>query len=131
MRKVREGFIDDEDEEDAKSYHERRREKRKRRRAERNEEEAVLDEEDLDLIGEANPEFERKPPSEVSTLLQAGCICLQFAVSRSSSDLKEDIKEIASNTELGVSMTSSRKTMTMKWGMMPTIVSRVIAIRSE
>ncbi|EOO02700.1 putative transcription elongation factor spt6 protein [Phaeoacremonium minimum UCRPA7] len=61
-RKVREGFIVDEDEEEdeAENSDEReRRKRRKRRRAER-EEEAQLDEEDLDLIGEAHPDWERK-----------------------------------------------------------------------
>ncbi|KAK3941237.1 SH2 domain-containing protein [Diplogelasinospora grovesii] len=61
-RRIREGFIVDEDEEedDAEDPDEReRRKKKKRRRAEREEEEQ-LDEEDLDLIGEANPEWERK-----------------------------------------------------------------------
>ncbi|KAK5107078.1 Transcription elongation factor spt6, partial [Cryomyces antarcticus] len=54
-------FIVDEDE-DEEEQHRRRREKKKRRRAEREEEEAVLDEEDLDLIGEANPEYQRREP---------------------------------------------------------------------
>ncbi|AEO62269.1 uncharacterized protein THITE_2106254 [Thermothielavioides terrestris NRRL 8126] len=60
-RRIREGFIVDEDEEEeADDSEEReRRRKKKRRRAEREEEEQ-LDEEDLDLIGEANPEWERK-----------------------------------------------------------------------
>ncbi|KAF2762407.1 transcription elongation factor-like protein spt6 [Pseudovirgaria hyperparasitica] len=57
--KIREGFIVDEDEYDDDRAA-RRREKRKRRRAEREEEEAALDEEDLDLIGEANPELEQR-----------------------------------------------------------------------
>ncbi|TAQ90193.1 hypothetical protein B7494_g1457 [Chlorociboria aeruginascens] len=62
-RAVREGFIIDDDEEPEEQ--ERRRKKdRKRRRAEREEEEAVLDEEDLDLIGEANPEWERKTTTQ-------------------------------------------------------------------
>ena len=43
-----------------------RRKDKKRRRAEREEEEAVLDEEDLDLIGEANPEWERKTAAQAS-----------------------------------------------------------------
>ncbi|RKF64293.1 Transcription elongation factor SPT6 [Golovinomyces cichoracearum] len=59
-RAIREGFIiDDEDEEQDERERRRRRDK-KRRRAEREEEEAILDEEDLDLIGEANPEYKRK-----------------------------------------------------------------------
>ncbi len=41
-----------------------RRKKKKRRRVEREEEEQ-LDEEDLDLIGEANPEWERKSQPQV------------------------------------------------------------------
>jgi transcription elongation factor SPT6 len=64
---VREGFIIDEDEEDEQDRATRRREKRKRRR-ERDEEEAALDEEDLDLIGEANPEFEQRAPTQVCGL---------------------------------------------------------------
>ncbi|SLM33592.1 transcription elongation factor spt6 [Lasallia pustulata] len=62
-RAVREGFIV-EDEEEPEERARRRREKKKRRREEREEEEAGLDEEDLDLIGEANPDFERRAPSE-------------------------------------------------------------------
>lgn len=61
-RAVREGFIieDDEDEE----AEQRRRRRKKRNRAEREQEEAVLDEEDLDLIGEAIPEWERKTAAQ-------------------------------------------------------------------
>ena len=64
QRAVREGFIVDEEEEDAEERERRRQEKKKRRREERDEEEAGLDEEDLDLIGEANPEFERRSQPE-------------------------------------------------------------------
>ncbi|KAK4168941.1 Oxysterol-binding protein-domain-containing protein [Cladorrhinum sp. PSN259] len=57
-RRIREGFIvdedEDEDEEDDDVESRERRKKKKRRREE------LLDEEDLDLIGEANPEWERK-----------------------------------------------------------------------
>lgn len=64
-RAVREGFIiDDEDDEGEEERERRRRKDKKRRRAEREEEEAVLDEEDLDLIGEANPEWERKTAAQ-------------------------------------------------------------------
>lgn len=52
-RAVREGFIVDEEEDDEEER-QRRKERRKRRREEREEEE-VLDEEDLDLIGELEP----------------------------------------------------------------------------
>ncbi|OJJ00948.1 hypothetical protein ASPVEDRAFT_596153 [Aspergillus versicolor CBS 583.65] len=52
---VREGFIVDEDEEEEERA-QRRREKRKRRREEREREDEHLDEEDLELIGELNPE---------------------------------------------------------------------------
>ncbi|KAK0720611.1 SH2 domain-containing protein [Lasiosphaeris hirsuta] len=63
-RRIREGFIVDEDEEDEADADEReRRKKKKRRRAEREEEEQ-LDEEDLDLIGEAIPEWERKSQTQ-------------------------------------------------------------------
>ena len=63
-RAVREGFIVDEEEEDPETRERRRQERKKRRREERDEEEAGLDEEDLDLIGEANPEFERRIQTE-------------------------------------------------------------------
>ena len=43
----------------------RRRDKKRRREAA---EDAILDEEDLDLIGEANPEFQRRPQTEVCYL---------------------------------------------------------------
>lgn len=61
---VREGFIVDEDEEDDDEARERRRRRDKKRRREQREEE-VLDDEDLDLIGEANPEWERKTTQQV------------------------------------------------------------------
>ncbi|CZS96047.1 probable transcription elongation factor spt6 [Rhynchosporium agropyri] len=62
-RAVREGFIieDDEDEDDLEQ---RRRRRKKRNRAEREQEEAALDEEDLDLIGESIPEWERKTAAQ-------------------------------------------------------------------
>ncbi|KAK0728681.1 SH2 domain-containing protein [Lasiosphaeria miniovina] len=66
-RRIREGFIvdEDEDEEEGEDANERERhnKKKKRRRAEREEEEQ-LDEEDLDLIGEAIPEWERKSQTQ-------------------------------------------------------------------
>jgi len=63
-REVAKGFIDDEEEE-LEDRAERRRQRKKRKREQREkEEEEGLDEEDLDLIGEANPEFERHLPSE-------------------------------------------------------------------
>lgn len=62
---MREGFIVDEEEEPEERAR-RRQERKKRRREEREEEEAGLDDEDLDLIGEANPEFERREQAEVS-----------------------------------------------------------------
>ncbi|KAA8571494.1 hypothetical protein EYC84_001494 [Monilinia fructicola] len=58
-RAIREGFIVDEDEEDDDDARSRRRRREKKRRREQREEEG-LDDEDLDLIGEANPEWERK-----------------------------------------------------------------------
>lgn len=57
-------FIVDEEEEDSETKELRRQERKKRRREEREEEEAGLDEEDLDLIGEAHPEFERRVQTE-------------------------------------------------------------------
>ncbi|KAI0393291.1 transcription elongation factor SPT6 [Xylariaceae sp. FL0594] len=65
MQKVREGFIVDEDEEEDEEIddeEERRRKKRKRRQERKMEEE--LDEEDLDLIGESIPEWERRQPTQ-------------------------------------------------------------------
>lgn len=59
------GFIVGDDDEDLEERERRKQEKKKRRREEREEEEAGLDEEDLDLIGEANPEIERRSTSEV------------------------------------------------------------------
>ncbi|KAI1500852.1 SH2 domain-containing protein [Biscogniauxia marginata] len=67
MQKVREGFIVDEDEdedEDLAEDSEEARRRRKRKRRQEREEEAQLDEEDLDLIGESIPEWERKQPSQ-------------------------------------------------------------------
>lgn len=61
---VQEGFIDDEDEDVDDSDERERRRRKKRRRAERDEE-AQLDEEDLDLIGEANPEFQSREQPQV------------------------------------------------------------------
>ena len=54
----------------------RRKERKKRRREEREEEEAGLDEEDLDLIGEAIPGL-RRTPSEVLIpfALRMGMFC--------------------------------------------------------
>lgn len=64
-RKIREGFIVDEDEdEDEVEDEDERRKRRKRKRRQEREEEAQLDEEDLDLIGENIPEWERKQPSQ-------------------------------------------------------------------
>ncbi|KAI5857304.1 transcription elongation factor Spt6 [Durotheca rogersii] len=66
-RKIREGFIVDEDEdedEDQVEGEDERRKRRKRKRRQEREEEAQLDEEDLDLIGESIPEWERKQPSQ-------------------------------------------------------------------
>ncbi|CAK7244806.1 MAG: Transcription elongation factor spt6 [Sporothrix thermara] len=60
--KIREGFIVDEseeDEEDGDDSGRERKRRKKRRRAER-EEEAQLDEEDLDLIGESRPDWQRE-----------------------------------------------------------------------
>ncbi|KAH6649718.1 SH2 domain-containing protein [Chaetomium tenue] len=64
-RRIREGFIVDEDEEEeADNSEERERRKKKKRRRVEREEEEQLDEEDLDLIGEANPEWERKTQAQ-------------------------------------------------------------------
>ena len=66
---MREGFIVEDDEDSEERERRRQEKKKKRRREEREEEEAGLDEEDLDLIGEANPEIERRATSEVVILL--------------------------------------------------------------
>ncbi|EER42828.1 conserved hypothetical protein [Histoplasma capsulatum H143] len=63
-RAVREGFIVDEDEE-IEEREERRRERKRRRQVEREREDEDLDEEDIYLIGENNPELQRALPSEV------------------------------------------------------------------
>ncbi|RDW91316.1 putative transcription elongation factor spt6 [Coleophoma crateriformis] len=64
-REVREGFIiDDDDDEEPDERERRRRRDKKRRRAEREEEEAALDEDDLDLIGETRPDWERKSAAQ-------------------------------------------------------------------
>ncbi|KAL2816304.1 transcription elongation factor spt6 [Aspergillus granulosus] len=60
---VREGFIVDEDEED-EEHKQRRRERRKRRREEREREDEHLDDEDLELIGELNPELQSAAAAE-------------------------------------------------------------------
>lgn len=62
---MREGFIVEEDEEDEEERSQRRKEKRKRKREQREEAEAGLDDEDLELIGIANPEFARRAKPEV------------------------------------------------------------------
>lgn len=68
-RQIREGFIVDEDEEeDADDVEDRERRKKKKRRRVEREEEEQLDEEDLDLIGEAHPEWERKSQPQVCLL---------------------------------------------------------------
>lgn len=69
VRQIAEGFIVEEDEDDdAEARRERRRERKKRRREEREQEEDVLDEEDLDLIGETHPDYHRRQEEQVRTL---------------------------------------------------------------
>jgi hypothetical protein len=69
---IREGFIVDEDEEeDADDVEDRERRKKKKRRRVEREEEEQLDEEDLDLIGEAHPEWERKSQPQVRLVASA------------------------------------------------------------
>lgn len=63
---IREGFIVDEDEEDDEERRQRRRERKKRRREEREAEDAQLDEEDLDLIGETHPDYQRRQEEQVT-----------------------------------------------------------------
>ncbi|KAI2470919.1 transcription elongation factor Spt6 [Annulohypoxylon bovei var. microspora] len=71
-RKIREGFIVDEDDEDEDMVEDEdeRRKRRKRKRRQEREEEALLDAEDLDLIGENAPE--RKQPSQGYKRLKRG-----------------------------------------------------------
>lgn len=61
---VREGFIVDEDEEIEERARDRR-ERRKRRREEREREDEHLDEDDLELIGELNPDLHPPVAAEV------------------------------------------------------------------
>ncbi|TVY84007.1 Transcription elongation factor SPT6 [Lachnellula suecica] len=63
-REVREGFIVDEDDEEPDDRERARKKRERRRKRHREEEEAALDDEDLDLIGEANPEWERKAAAQ-------------------------------------------------------------------
>lgn len=56
--------MDEDEDEDEGEKLRRRKERRKRRRAEREQQEEILDEEDLDLIGEANPELARHTMEE-------------------------------------------------------------------
>ncbi|KAI9823150.1 MAG: Transcription elongation factor spt6 [Thelocarpon impressellum] len=63
-RAIREGFIVDEEEDEPDERALRRRREKKRRREEREKEEEALDDEDLDLIGENNPDFQRPVPTE-------------------------------------------------------------------
>ena len=64
-----------EDDEEPEERARKKQERKKRRREEREEEEAGLDEEDLDLIGEAHPEYEQRATSEV---------CARLSVTESS-----------------------------------------------
>ncbi|OIW23683.1 transcription elongation factor [Coniochaeta ligniaria NRRL 30616] len=73
-QRIREGFIVDEDEEEEEGEdpeNRERRKKKKRRRAERDDEEQ-LDEEDLDLIGEAIPSWERNKEAAQFKRLKRG-----------------------------------------------------------
>ncbi|KAG9238093.1 putative transcription elongation factor SPT6 [Amylocarpus encephaloides] len=63
-RAVREGFIIDDEEDEIDNSRGRRNRKERHKKRSRDEEEAALDEEDLDLIGEANPEWERKTTTQ-------------------------------------------------------------------
>lgn len=62
---VREGFIIDDEDEEPDDRERARKKRERRRKRHREEEEAALDDEDLDLIGEANPEWERKAAAQV------------------------------------------------------------------
>ena len=82
---VREGFIVDEDEdEEDDDVESRERRKKKKRRREREEEEQ-LDEEDLDLIGESIPEWERKTQPQVCFISSSIAVMLVLGRSPSSS----------------------------------------------
>ncbi|TVY30514.1 Transcription elongation factor SPT6 [Lachnellula hyalina] len=63
-REVREGFIIDDEDEEPDDQERARKKRERRRKRHREEEEAALDDEDLDLIGEANPEWERKAAAQ-------------------------------------------------------------------
>jgi hypothetical protein len=105
---VREGFIIDDEDEEPEERERRRRKDKKRRRAEREEEEAVLDEEDLDLIGEANPEWERKTAAQVCAMGNSGYIQSNPPSSQNSSASSVDIETMANNIESVAWMRSSR-----------------------
>jgi hypothetical protein len=81
---VQEGFIVDEDV-DEEGRAERRMERKKRRREEREREEEHLDEEDLELIGEHDPAFQRPAPAEV---------CKTFLRSMAVANLTPDIVQV-------------------------------------
>ena len=65
---------EEEEDDDDEEPEEREQRRRKRRRDKREEEEAALDEEDLDLIGEAIPEWERKTGAQVCSM-RGFCKC--------------------------------------------------------
>jgi transcription elongation factor SPT6 len=76
---VREGFIvedEDDEEEDADDSDAREKPIKRKREHRDREEDAQLDEEDLELIGEQIPDWERKPTTQVRrcSLESAGTI---------------------------------------------------------
>lgn len=71
-RRIREGFIVDEDEEEEEEEDEEEKERRKKKKRRIREEEEQLDEEDLDLIGEATQQWERPRPEPKFKRLKRG-----------------------------------------------------------
>ena len=126
---MREGFIIDDEDEEPEDRERRRRKDKKRRRAEREEEEAVLDEEDLDLIGEANPEWERKTAAQACTFGNVFSLS-DFSASQNSSVLSVDIEMMAINTE-SAALTRSSPTMRRSTRRMTSTANLHVLITTE
>lgn len=116
----------------------RRKRDKKRRRAEREEEEAVLDEEDLDLIGEANPEWERKTAAQVCSISLYGGKSQAHDRSSQNSSVLSVATEMMANSAESAALTRSSPTMrtstapatllariTTEWTSLPTLSKRM------
>lgn len=86
---IREGFIvedeDEEEEDDDQGVSEKK--KRKRKRRQERQEDAQLDEEDLDLIGETIPDWERKQQSQVRSLVYSFRLIMLTRAHRASTNV--------------------------------------------